>query len=478
MIKSREISIGWPFIAALVGFWAWFHHRVLFGGDTFVLEDSSRFFFPLWKWGSGVWGKGWVPLWNPDAGFGTPYLADPQMAAWYPPVYFFYKVFNPVTAFNLLICGHHLFALLGFYYFAKKRGFFNWVAFNGSLIFGFSFNSVSLTWASPMLFTYAWIPWIFAAAYSLNKRRWRGFLFLSFVLAMQLAAGYPVFFYLTILTLLVTALFEVKRLEIWDVAAGLGAAVIAFLYNAAWLLPFREFIPFSNLGQRTSFCESLVWGDLASWLNPFLKGHPLYSHPEAPFSVTVYFAGLPLLVVVIWGLVTRKVKPAAVFIFGVILVLSLGKTAFLGGFLRFLVPGYSLLVRSGYWIPFAIWAALRVFLEVVEGLNPLEEKKSVLSAGFWIVSSLLVYGTALAEGVPWDLWTLWISFCFVVLVGFPRPLSPAIRQICLAFAILFSLWPVVQNINFTMDRSYYEDRPLILSRMTSAGRLYQSSESV
>jgi hypothetical protein len=478
MNKSPETSIGWPFIAALVGFWAWFHYRVLFGGNTFVLEDSSRFFFPLWKWGSEVWGKGWVPLWNADAGFGTPYLADPQMAAWYPPVYFFYRVFSPVTAFNLLICGHHLFGLLGFYYFARKKGFSNWAAFTGSFIFGFSFNTVSLTWASPMLFTYAWIPWIFTAVNRLKNNEKSSFLFLSFALAMQLAAGYPLFFYLTILTLLVEAVFEIKGLRIRAVALGFGAVFIAFLYNAAWLIPFREFISFSNLSERTAFSESLGWGDLASWLNPFFKGHPLYSHPEAPFSVTVYFAGLPLLVLMIWGIVSRKVKPASVLIFLVILVLSLGETAFLGGLLKGPVPGYSLLVRSGYWIPFVIWVALEVFLEAVAGLKAFEEKNPTPAIGFWMVSAFLVYGWALAVGVPWDLGSFWISFCFLLAVGLPRHLTPGFRQAFLALAIIFSLWPMAWNINFTMDRSYYEDKPPILLRMTLPGRLYQSSESV
>src|ERR1035441_3347857 len=103
-----------PDIAALaltVLLWACFHYRILFLGQTEVLLDSSRFFYPLWKWGAGVWDRGWIPLWNPDAAFGTPYLADPDMAAWYPPLRACYCFFPPTTAFNLLVVGHHLWAL-------------------------------------------------------------------------------------------------------------------------------------------------------------------------------------------------------------------------------------------------------------------------------------------------------------------------------------------------------------------------------
>jgi hypothetical protein len=477
--KKEKLSDFLP-LAFLLIVWARFHHRVLFDGNTFVLEDSSRFFFPLWKWGSEVWAKGWIPLWNPDAGFGTPYLADPQMVAWYPPVYLFYRHFNPITAFNFLISGHHLFALLGFYYYARKKGFSEWIAFNGSLVFGFSFNAISLSWASPMLFTYAWIPWIFMAANGLKGDRRGSFLLFSFTLAMQLAAGYPIFFYLTLLTLLLETVFE-KRGE-WDwkrgVFLGVGAVAIALLYNAAWLVPFREFIPFSNLAQRASFSECLDWSDLASWLNPFLKGHPLYSHPETPFSVTVYFAGLPLLIFMIWGISVRKAKSASVFVFFVLLILSLGETAFLGGRLKTLLPGYSLLVRSGYWIPFVIWAALGIFLEAVAGLNPTEEKNPIPTVALWFLLLILVYGAALASGVPWDLGSFWISLGFLWVLGAPWRFPSGLRQTFLAFAILFSLWPMAQNMNFTMNRSYYENRPSILSQMTMSGRLYQSSRWV
>ncbi len=467
-------------LSFLLVVWAWFYHRVLFGGNTFVLEDSSRFFFPLWKWGSEVWRDGWIPLWNPDAGFGTPYLADPQMAVWYPPVYLFYRLFNPVTAFNLLVLGHHLFALLGFYIFARMKNFSSGVALNGSLIFGFSFNAVSLTWASPMLFTYSWIPWIFMAVHGLKSHRKGCFLFSGFAFAMQLAAGYPIFFYLTLLTLLIESLFEKKDGRTWkrEIFMGLGALTIALFYNAAWLLPFKEFIPYSNLTQRTSFFGSLAWDDLASWLNPFLKGHPLYSHPDSPYSVSVFFAGLPLLVFMIWGISNRKVKPALVFVFLVILVLSLGETALLGGWLKRLLPGYSLVVRSGYWIPFAIWAALRVFLEALAELNFLQEKNSTQITRFWILFVLLIYGAALISGVPWDLGSFWISFCFLLPVGLFWPFSHNLRPILLTFAILFSLFPVARNMNFTMDRSYYEKSPPILSEMTLPGRIYQSSRWV
>src|ERR1700690_1485783 len=94
MKRLRCLSNEWAGLAILLVLWAAYYYRILFLGHTVVLLDSSRFFYPLWKWGAGVWRQGLIPLWNPDAGFGTPYLADPQMAAWYPPQFFFYSLFS------------------------------------------------------------------------------------------------------------------------------------------------------------------------------------------------------------------------------------------------------------------------------------------------------------------------------------------------------------------------------------------------
>src|SRR5258708_3059939 len=88
-----------------------FYHQVVFGNSIFVFVDASRFFYPMWKWGAGVLSQGFIPLWNPDAQFGTPYFADPQMAYAYPPIPLLYSVLSPIDAFAALIILHHLWAL-------------------------------------------------------------------------------------------------------------------------------------------------------------------------------------------------------------------------------------------------------------------------------------------------------------------------------------------------------------------------------
>src|SRR6185369_14018872 len=221
-----------------------------------------------------------------------------------------------------------------------------------------------------MLFAYSWIPWVFHSAYQVRDgKRW-AFFFLSLGLSMQLASGYPLFSYLTFLALgldwATRRMGERRRAGSGWIRSGMNfaaAALLAILYNAAWIIPFGEFAPFSNLSARTEFSSSLGWTDLVTWVNPFFKGHPLHSYPETPFSVTVFFTGLPTLVVLLWGAWKGKLKWPSNAFFLLVLGLSLGETAGLGGWLKNIIPFYGLVVRSGYWIPFVVWGAARLFLE-------------------------------------------------------------------------------------------------------------------
>ncbi len=305
-----------------------------------------------------------------------------------------------------------------------------------------------------------------------NRSRKGSFLLLASSLSLQLAAGYPLFFYLTLLILGMSRLLSHAASgwkQPWgrEFGMGMAAVFIALALNAAWLLPFEEFIPFSNLGKRTGFSESLDWSDLATWLNPFFKGHPLFSSPPSPFSVTVYFAGLPSLVVLVWSILNRKISRSSLLLFLLVLVLSLGTTASMGGWFKAFVPGYGLVVRSGYWIPFVVWALAVLFLESGIGLSKME--------GFgWLWASLLVYLSALVLGVPWELKSFWASLFFTLGAGLAKVFPWDWRRVWLALSMVFSVGPVVHGIQFTMDKSYYDEPPQVCSHISEQGRIYNS----
>lgn len=480
--RSRE---NWAGIGALFFLVFLLYHRIFLGGQTVVLSDSSRFFYPLWKWGAGVWKGGVIPLWNPDAGLGTPYLADPQMAAWYPPLVTLYYSLTPTCAFNSLILGHHLWAVIGFWLFARGRGLSPMTAMLGCLIFGFSFNAISLSWITSMLFAYSWIPWVFLTADRLRKGLPGSTLFFFVVTAMQMASGYPLFAYLTMLAVFLLWVLEGILDEnkgqgnrASPVVWALAAVGLASLYNSAWLFPLWEMVPFTNLSERVQMSQAMSWIDLVTWFNPFANGHPLYSHPDIPFSFTVYFAGLPVLVMIFWKLLRGKGRDSALIFLLFVFLLSLGETGIVGGWLKRFLPGYVFVVRSGYWMPLVMFGTALFLANAAEEFVSERRQKSFFSAALWVFAATIVYLLALWFGVPVDLWTHWASYLFVLLSGAWMFFDPGWRKIFLAAAIVLSLGPVDRSIQFTMDRDYYDSPPTIGASLGKVGRIYHSPETM
>ena len=474
-MKKSRADYGGP--AAVLGLWVLFHFRVLFEGHNFVYMDASNFFYPLWKWGADCFNAGHIPLWNADAALGVPYLADPETLCWYPPKVIFYRLFPAGLAFKFLDLAQYLWLLTGFYWLAKKKGFSDSVTLAGCLALGFCFETVALSsWAQSMFFAFTWVPWVFLSAGWLWEEGRGGLLFFSFCFAMQLASGYPVYAYLTLFALLMEILFEEAGsfnsekkevgVKLFRLAGGLG---LAFLYNLAWILPFMEFIPFSNIARRLDLSSSLGFQNLATWLNPFFCGHPFFDHQNTPFSASVYFMGLPTVVLILWGLARRKIHFVLGLVFFSVLVLSLGKSLWIGEWLKSFVPGYRWVARSGYWIPLVCFFAARLILGAARGL--LEEKKKSGDRWMWFFLSSAVFLGAFVLGVPFQLYSFWLGGVFLLTAGLDFIPSPW-RGFLLALSFVFSMGPAAQGIHFTLPQTYYDEKPLIAESFSRPGRLF------
>ena len=498
---------------ALIGF---FYREVIFGSSIFVFVDASRFFYPLWKWGADVLSQGIIPLWNSDAQFGTPYFADPQMAYAYPPVPILYSLFSPLNAFAALIILHHLWALMGFWFFARGQGFSPKTSFLGSLIFGFSLHLVCSSWTPVALLTISWIPWIFLAADKTYENKNGGFLYLSFAWAMQFAAGYPVLTYLTGLAVGLNYFWRTFK----DVGAPprgrslgraqgpaptifpfswlwwfAGAGLTAVAYNLVWGIPFVDLFLRSNYQNGATKFHDLGLLDLATVLNPFVQGHPLGADYHGPhYWVSTYFIGLPALCLLLWGGIYRVYRKSSVAVFFIFLVLSLGVLG-LGRILKLVLPGYGLVIHSGYWISLLVLWAAWMTMETADSLltekggltadksrmTPIEKKRRVLSAFtgddrgrkiLWIVVAVFVYGISAALGQPLLPFPFWLSLVF--LGGVVIFNSTSVRWFFLVTATLISLGSAASSLNILLDQSYYDKPPEVLPWLSKGGRLYFS----
>ncbi len=461
-----------------------FHHGPeLLGAGVTAFVDSSRFFFPVWKWAQVVWQDGLIPLWNPLFGTGQPFLADPQTTSAYPPVPLLYLILPPMRAFAWLLASHHAWTLLGFYAFARGRRFEVLPSFFGAVAFGMSLHVACMSWTPVALFAVSWIPWAFAVSGLLWQGRRGSVLLLSVVLALQLAAGYPVYSYLTMLALAAEALFRLgDRALFVSWGKGFAAAVLLSVgLNLVWALPFLEFYLGTDLRAGKYYQPLGLW-DLATALSPFVNGHPLekgYSGPH--YWVATFYAGLPTLFVAAWGIATGRVRKSTAWLFLLFVVLSLGETALLGGLLKRVLPGYALVIRSGFLISLVLFFGC---LSAVEALQEAGRMKRPHAHDTWIACAafVLIYGAALILGVasesgdPWRI-ALETALLGVAVAAFWTSRGPGTRRLGMGAAILallLSLMPGVLSLRFLLAPSYYESLPEILPRLTRAGRLLHS----
>ncbi len=465
----------WAWVALLSGLVIAFYFRVLFENQIFVFVDASRFFYPLWKWGADVLRQGWIPLWNPDAQFGTPYLADPQMAYAYPPVPLLYLLLNPTNAFAALVILHHFWALLGFWIFARAEGFSTRAALLGSLIFGFSLHLVCSSWTPVALSTISWIPWVFLGAGMCYRKERGGFLFLSFAWAMQLAAGYPVLTYLTVMAVglhfgwkTIGAMKKSKGPEFSWLGVFFSAGMTALVYNLVWGLPFLEMFQQSNYENGASRFHDLNWLDLGTILSPFDQGHPLLSGYHGPhYWVSTYFAGLPTLCLLAWGAIYMVYRKTSWGLLLAFLVLSLGVLG-MGHVLMAILPGYSLVIHSGFWLSLLIfWMAWLAMESLIDFLGPnLLPSQTLL----WTTMVAGIYGLSYFIQVPLSPAAFWISLVAAGLAAWPQ--DARLRWVLLLLSLGISLGTAASSLNILLDRSYYDKSPLTMGSIPKPGRLF------
>ena len=455
-----------------------FYHQVIFGNSIFVFVDASRFFYPMWKWGADVLNQGFIPLWNPDAQFGTPYFADPQMAYAYPLVPFLYSFLNPTNAFAWLIILHHLWALVGFWFFARSQGFSSKDSLLGCLTFGFSLHVVCSSWTPVAMMTISWIPWVFLAVEKILQNQKGGLLYLSFAWAMQLAAGYPVLTYLTGLAVFFHLIWRAfkqpkDRLKwfgnhlVWLAISGL----IAVGYNLVWGLPFAELFTRSNYQNGATKFHDLNGLDLATILSPFAQGHPLRENYHGPhYWVSTYFFGRPALCLLLWGMAMRIYRKTSWGILLLLVVLSLGANLGLGSILKAILPGYALVIHSGYWISLLIMWTAWMAVEAAESF--LKVKSSPGQIWLWVGIVVAIFGVSFLIKSPLPQAAFWLSFFILALVI----MIPSIagRWGLLVLATGLSLGTAAYSLNILLDRSYYDTPPNTLTQLPKEGRLFFS----
>jgi hypothetical protein len=215
--------------------------------------------------------SGRLPLWNPYAGLGRPFLADTETAVLYPPN-LIYLLLDPSTALLVLTVAHYALGLLGMIALGRALGLARWATWLAAASFLWSAPLVARLSAGQVPYAHAtcYLPLLFFLALRLQDAfSVRRLATLGALLALQLLCGHPQIAWVSWLG--VGAFFLGRALppgdrSAWRVVvglAGLAAALgVALALAAPMLLPFLELV---SQGNRAAPSLAFANGDTLEW---------------------------------------------------------------------------------------------------------------------------------------------------------------------------------------------------------------------
>jgi hypothetical protein len=187
--------------------------------------------------------------------------------------------------------------------------------------------------------------------------------------------------------------------------------------------------------------------------------------------MTCYFTGLPTVALFLFGLFRGTLRKTHLGLFALLLLLSLGETAWVGGILKSFFPFYHWIVRSGYWISLLTLFTALLSMDSFEDF--LKDRERPINVSFCL-AALAAGLAALALGVPAGLPSFWVGLSLMVLAALSWRSTRWGRALLLPLALVFSLYPVLESMHFNLPSSYYREKPAICKVLLDPGRIYHS----
>jgi len=350
----------------------WFASEMIWDGKVPFYRDLGTYFYPLRYSLAQAFRANELPLWDRHAAMGFPLLADFQSGSFYPP-HLLFIISSFFTAIRLIFLLHYSIAAIGAYALCRRWRYTPAISALGAVMFVLGGTMVSLTNLLNHFQTAVWLPWsVFLWEHLLERRSWKNFMLLSFVLVIQLLAGSPEIYVLTmgLMTVRGVAVINPQR---WTGFARpfylllLTNVFVAFL-AAVQLLPTAELLIESRRQEPIPYQEAVNWS-----LNPlglfnlvFLDkevstqiktGVQVFFGHGIPFIISYYMGAIALFGACFWVLYSSwKEKWLLLILVGASLTIALGD----------FTPLYSLLYR--YIPPFAVLRYPEKFFFFTHGL--------------------------------------------------------------------------------------------------------------
>ncbi|MEI6845693.1 MAG: YfhO family protein [Candidatus Firestonebacteria bacterium] len=247
--------------ALLAGLTLLFYFDTLFLGNSFSYRDIYRYFYPYKKFAAEWLQSGVFPHWNPLNSCGTPFYAGLQSQVVYPLSLLYYSL--PFDfGFNLFIAAHFFLAGLFMYYLCQEFGLKKYSAFFAAAIFAFSGYMVSVVEMLTTLSAITWVPLILLFyKKALSQEKLKETLLYAFLtavfLVVQFLGGEPTVIYVTVGILVLFSLFCFEKKTVFVL---FGVLLFALLFSAFQLLPFLEFLKYSDRNSQSEAITRILNG--------------------------------------------------------------------------------------------------------------------------------------------------------------------------------------------------------------------------
>ena len=299
---------------------------------SWPFDDDGVSLFNIWRgFARDSLQRGILPLWNPHLFCGMPFLANNQVAVFYPPNLVYWLLPMP-TALLADAIGHNLLLAFGAYALARTLGLSRSAAFVVAVVLGYGgavaahINNGHMTWHAVR----AYLPWELWALLSYlrsGKLRYAGAL--SGFLSLQIAAGYPPVVLLSVA--LCCGLFIAWCATHWPKrdtapraallprgwpAAALLICVLPLMLTAVCILPMLEVSRSTAHGSGLEFADvsrfSATWRTFLRLVAPRFFGNNSelqWSVRSVPHEEVGYVGLLPLVLALGAPLLARRRNP-------------------------------------------------------------------------------------------------------------------------------------------------------------------------
>jgi hypothetical protein len=340
-------------LLVLLALVAWFGGEMVSGGKVPFFRDLGPYFYPMRLSLAESLRNGQLPLWDRHMAAGFPLLADFQSAAFYPP-HLAFILLPFFSAISILFFFHYLVAASGAYLLCRHWDYPPYLSMIGAILFTFGGVIVSLTNLLNHFQAAVWLPWaVLFAEKCFRSCCWRNFCIFTLVSLMQLLAGSPEFYVMS-MALVALAGLRLKATKAQSETYGkialvlLGGNALVIALAMIQIAPTIELFLHSRRSQPIPFSEAIDWS-----LNPYdlfnlyfldkevdttiLPGMRFFFLHRASFFVSHYLGAASLFGVWFW-IMYSSAKERAVTLALIILTLVFAFGAY--------TPVYPFLLHS------------------------------------------------------------------------------------------------------------------------------------